>query len=113
MAGVCGIVSCSLARPMARFEGDESARKQEMLARLAPMLASARHLGPDGTAIHAEPGLGLVQFLDHQTPESVLVTGPVRDLALDLTLVADVRLDNREQLAEQLGIEQRELSSTA
>ena len=91
MAGVCGIVDASCDRGVVR-------------ALLAPMEAAMPMLGPDGLARHVADGVGLVQFLDHQTPESVTVTTPVREPSLDLTLVSDVRLDNRAELAEQIGL---------
>src|SRR4051794_7246833 len=54
MAGVCGTLDFACAT-------------EAMPERLAPMLRAAPHLGPEGIARHVEPGVGLVQFLDHQT----------------------------------------------
>ncbi len=98
MAGVCGIV-------------DASCDQGGVHALLAPMVAAMPALGPDGLARHVADGVGLVQFLDYQTPESLTVTTPVRDEILDLTLVSDVRLDNREELAERLGLAPAELAA--
>ena len=88
MSGLCGIV---------RFDGHAVAPRDldRQIARLA-------HLGPDRARSWTAGPAGLGHLMMRVTREDALDAQPLRDNAL--TLVADLRLDNREDLAATLGI---------
>lgn len=69
------------------------------LGRMANTLA---HRGPDGRHIEVNDGVGLGHCLMRVNREDWYEAQPIRDGAI--TLVADLRLDNREALAAALGI---------
>ncbi|QNA83308.1 hypothetical protein G4G27_04270 [Sphingomonas sp. So64.6b] len=69
------------------------------LGRMANTLA---HRGPDGRHIEVNDGVGLGHCLLRVNREDWYEAQPIRDGAI--TLVADLRLDNREALAAALGI---------
>lgn len=62
------------------------------------------HLGPDDSGIWTEGGCGLGHQMFHITPESLNETLPYQNSEAGLVIAADVRLDNREDLLEALGI---------
>jgi asparagine synthase (glutamine-hydrolysing) len=70
------------------------------IGRMANMLA---HRGPDGRHIAVHDGVGMGHCLMRVTQEDWYEAQPIRDGGV--TLVADVRLDNREALASELGID--------
>lgn len=79
---------------------------------LDTMLAALRHRGPDGAGSwHAGP-VGLGQQHMQLTPESVDERLPLHDSVAGLALVADCRLDNREDLCEALAVRQCEDART-
>ena len=90
MSGICGWVE-----PGSRTGGTSSAEMEEGLQ---AMLRAAGHRGPDGHGSWSEPGGALGHLALHLTPESVYEEQPLVDLDAGLVLVADVRLDNREEL---------------
>ena len=65
---------------------------------LQAMLDSMAMRGPDGSGLHVSGSVGLGHGLLRTTPESVGERQPVFDEEADCRLVADVRLDNREEL---------------
>ncbi len=71
------------------------------LERLAELMA---HRGPDGIHIRQEGGVGFGHCMLHTTPESLHENLPYAEPESGLTITADARLDNRAELAEQLGL---------
>ena len=82
-----------------RFDGDAVASRD--LERLANALA---HRGPDGRKFIADGRVALGHGLMRVTREDQFDAQPLRDRAAELTLVADLRLDNRDELATAFGI---------
>src|SRR5258708_34430820 len=70
------------------------------------MLAAARHRGPDGVREFLHGPIALGHLALHSTPESQLDRQPLQSGALSLTM--DGRLDNRDDLIQQLGLNQAE-----
>jgi len=68
------------------------------------MLAAQRVYAPDPSLIRAESGIAMGRRLAPFTPEDDHDRGPVTGAGGALMLVADVRLDNRAELAATLGI---------
>jgi asparagine synthase (glutamine-hydrolysing) len=66
--------------------------------RMAEVLA---HRGPDGRATWVDREVGLVHCMLHTTPESLTECLPRKFGAL--TITADARIDNREELISKLG----------
>lgn len=62
------------------------------------------HRGPDGRKFVVDGCAGLGHCLMRVNQEDHFEAQPIRDRVTDLTLVADCRIDNREELAEQFGI---------
>lgn len=60
------------------------------------------HRGPDGSHTWVEDNVGLGHQMLHTTPESLHEKLPF--IEEDLVITADARIDNREELAEELGI---------
>ncbi len=69
---------------------------------LQGMITSIAHRGPDGQAVWTGADVGLGQCLLHTTPESLYETLPLVDRQGELVLVADARIDNREELIRVL-----------
>jgi asparagine synthase (glutamine-hydrolysing) len=90
MSGICGIINLD-GRPVA----PES---------LDAMMQAMAYWGPDGSGVWWHGQVGLGHLLLYNTPESVHERLPYRDEAADLTITARARLDNREELADALGI---------
>jgi asparagine synthase (glutamine-hydrolysing) len=82
-----------------RFDGDAVAAGD-----LERMSATLRHRGPDGrkTVTYGEAGLG--HCLMRVNQEDLFEAQPLRDRASGINVVADCRIDNREALADRLGI---------
>ena len=83
--------------------GDVSARDIE---RQSNVLA---HRGPDGRKVWREGPIGLGHLLMRVTAEDAFDAQPVHDKKAGISLVADVRLDNREKLADALAIDEADL----
>lgn len=64
------------------------------------------HRGPDGSVIWTEDSLGLGHQMFYTTPESLNEKLPY--VEEDLVITADARIDNREELSVELGIEDKE-----
>src|SRR5262249_2370713 len=94
MSGICGIF---------RFDGKPAAKSDldRQMARLA-------HLGPDRTRTSSGGPIALGHLLMRVTREDTFDAQPIRDA--ETTLVADLRLDNREELAAALSISADSLS---
>lgn len=73
-------------------------------ADLAPMAETLKHRGPDGIRYFARHNAGIGQCMLHSTPEAMHEVLPFRDEASGLTLTADARIDNREELLTKLGL---------
>jgi len=83
-----------------RFDGREVSPHE--LERMAKVLA---HRGPDGRRFVAEGPIGLGHGLLRVNQEDLFEVQPIRDAEAGLTLVADCRIDNREDLAAEFGID--------
>ncbi|MBX9860424.1 MAG: hypothetical protein K2Y20_12670 [Sphingomonas sp.] len=81
-----------------RFEG-----QGEVARDLARMLAALRLYGAHDTADWADGAVGLGRCLHRTLPEDRFDRQPLQTPDARLTLVADVRLDNREELVAALG----------
>lgn len=73
---------------------------------LLPTIAVMGFLGPDGVTTWVEGSVALAHLALHTTPEAAHERWPLRNARGD-TLVADARLDNREELIRALGVEPR------
>ena len=82
-----------------RFDGSAVAARD--LERLENRLA---HRGPDGRKTVVAGPVGLGHGLMRITTEDQFEAQPLRDHEADVTLAADLRLDNREELAAAFGI---------
>lgn len=90
MSGIFGIIRL----PGAAVPEDE----------LAVMADTLKHRGPDGIRYGARNNAGLGHCMLYSTPESLHETLPFRDGASGLTITADARIDNREQLMKNISV---------
>ena len=88
MSAIAGIV---------RLDGAPADR-----ANLDRMLERLAHRGPDGHGSHIADSCGLGHRMLWTTPESLHERLPLTDSTGDLTLTADARIDNREELCSLL-----------
>jgi asparagine synthase (glutamine-hydrolysing) len=86
-----------------RFDGEAVSAAD--LERMAGVL---RHRGPDGRKWLADGPFGVGHCLMRVNQEDWFEAQPIQDG--DVTLVADCRIDNRDQLAEMLGLGAGELA---
>ncbi len=91
MSGICGIV---------RFDGRTVSEGD-----LERQMNAMAHLGPDRRRLWRDGSAGLGHLLMRVTQEDAFDAQPIVDRTAGLVLVADVRLDNREELAAALGID--------
>ncbi len=84
MSGICGIIN---------FDGAPVDS-----AMLEKMAQAAAYRGPDGIRYWIEGNVGLAHLALHTTPESLRERQPLVNARGDLTLVADARIDNRDEL---------------
>lgn len=82
-----------------RFDG--AAVNPRDLERMGNTLA---HRGPDGRKYVVDGPIGLGHCLMRVNNEDLFEAQPLYDREADLTLVADCRIDNREELAEAFGL---------
>lgn len=68
------------------------------------MLNSIQHRGPDGRGVWSRGPVALGHVMLHVTPESLTEHMPLVDAESGLALTADARIDNRDELAAELGI---------
>ena len=85
MSGICGVIY---------FNGGVASKEVET------MIAKIKHRGPNGVEVWQEANAGLAHLMMHITPESVYETQPLIDK--HLILVADARIDNRQELISAL-----------
>jgi asparagine synthase (glutamine-hydrolysing) len=71
-------------------------------AALKKMARAAVHRGPDGVRYYTEGAVGLAHLALNITPESAREHQPLLSERGDLVLVADARIDNREELVRTL-----------
>ena len=88
MSGICGIM---------HFDG-ASARSET----LTSMIDAAEHRGPDGIGTWRDGSVGLAHLALNVTPESEREDQPLVDRTADCVLVADARIDNRDDLTSAL-----------
>lgn len=72
-----------------------------------PVLAAMASRGPDGSRIATDGPLALAHALNATTPEAQVEPMPLRHAESSCLIAADVRLDNREDLIAELGLDQR------
>ena len=94
MSGICGILHLN-GEPVPRRDLDRQ------LTRLA-------HLGRDRSRAWCGGPIGLGHLMTHINSEELFDTQPLHDA--EMTLVADLRLDNREELAASLAIDEADLA---
>ena len=99
MSGVCGIV---------RF--DDKGLSRHDLDRQMGALAG---LGPDRARVWRGGAAGLGSLLMRTSREDALDAQPLREPSSDLTFVSDARIDNRQEIAEALDIDQTDLAGMA
>lgn len=71
------------------------------------MVKTLSHRGPDGQRSWHEGFIGLGHCLLHTTPESLLDQQPLKSPEGDLCMVADARIDNRDELVKALEMKGR------
>ena len=88
MSGICGIIHL-----------DGAPVKIEMLQK---MTAAIAYRGPDGIRYWVQSNAGLAHLALHTTPESLNEQQPLVSRRGDFVLVADARVDNRDELIRVL-----------
>jgi len=91
-----------------RFDGDRVAERD--VERLGEAMA---YRGPDGRETATAGPIGLGRCLMRVTPEDAFDVQPLTDMAGDLILVADCRLDNRDELATAFELPAPQLDRTS
>ncbi len=98
MSGICGLVNFDASRD----------RDPSMDAVLNRMIACADYRGPDGagsrSAVVASCAAALAHQALHTTPESIGERQPLASRDGEILLVADARLDTRQELISTLGV---------
>lgn len=89
---------------------DRAPVAERTLDAMATVLA---HRGPDGCRVLALDNAGLGHCLMRVTAEDRFEAQPLHDPAMGVTLVADLRLDNREAVAADCGIAADALAAMA
>jgi asparagine synthase (glutamine-hydrolysing) len=90
MAAIAGIL---------RFDGAPVATREVCL-----LMSQMSHRAPDGTSSFTGEGIALMHGALHTTPESVHEHQPIR-LGERWVLIVDGRIDNRDALARQFGLD--------
>ena len=88
MSGICGVFSLAGA-PV----------EEQLLRRMA---AASAYRGPDGVTCWTQGPAGLAHLAFHTTPEAVRERQPLLDDAGRYCLVADARIDNRDEIIPSL-----------
>ena len=78
--------------------------REASVADVRAMAARMPHRGPDGTTAWGDGAAALAHLRLAVTPESLRETQPAVHAESGVALVADVRLDGREDLAHRLGL---------
>lgn len=76
----------------------------DLNAAASSMLSAQRHYGPHGSAVAALEEAAFGRALYRLLPEDRLDSQPLIDASRTWLLVADIRIDNREELLDGLGI---------
>ncbi len=92
---------------LVRFDGRGVSQRD-----LECMAAAMRHRGPDGRRWVVDGPVGLGHCLMRVNREDVFEAQPILDREAGLTLVGDLRIDNREDIASALGMGTAELGDT-
>lgn len=79
--------------------------KPNLIKRMNDQLS---HRGPDGSAVWCKGSMALGHQMLCTTPESILEKLPFQDGKTGLVITADARIDNRKELSDMLGIEDKE-----
>ena len=82
------------------YNADGRPVERPVLERMTPVIAPR---GPDGAGHWAEGPIGVGHRLLASTPEALFEESPAISSDGQLVIAADARLDNRGELAEQLG----------
>ena len=90
MSGIFGILNCD-GKPVAQ---DDLCKMQQVL----------KHRGPDWKQFWSDGEIGLGNLMMYVTPESFHEKMPYEDSESGLTITADARLDNREELFHLLSV---------
>lgn len=98
MSGIFGIF---------RFDGERAAEGD-----LQALSQAMRRRAPDGSDLTTSGPIGLGRGLMRVTPEDAFDVQPLTDPERDLILVADCRLDNRDELGAAFGLSVGELART-
>ncbi len=93
MSGIAGIYYLD-GRPVEKMD-------------LQRMLDSIAHRGPDGSGIWTDGPVGLGHHMLWTTPESLNEKLPLTNKSGDLTITADARIDNRDELIPTLNLNGR------
>ncbi len=88
MSGILGIILL-----------DGSAVDREDLERMKERI---RHRGPDGSSCWIDGPVGLGHLMLYTTPESLAELLPASNTSDDLVITADARIDNRDELIDDL-----------
>ena len=80
-------------------------------ADIASISARLAHRGPDGAGTWAGGSIALAHRLLHSTPESLTERHPIVSRDRALVLVADARIDNRDELREALELAPAEVQT--
>lgn len=87
------------------FYRDGRSVKPEQIKEINDKLS---HRGLNGSAVWTDGSVALGHQMLHTTPESLHEKLPFEDEDSGLVITADARIDNRKELSEMLGIEDRE-----
>ena len=90
MSGICGIYNTN-GEPVATED-------------LLTMMGSMAHWGPDDSGIWQDGNVALGHLMLVSTPEAEYEKMPCQNESGNLVITADARVDNRDELAERLGI---------
>ena len=86
------------------YHRDGRPQDSSILSRLAE---SMEHRGPDGTDVWQNGSIALGHCMLRTTPESLNEKLPYADNNTRLVITSDARIDNRDELASQLGLPER------
>ena len=93
MSGIAGILY---------FDGDADSRPA-----VSCLVNAMSHRGPEGNSLWIQNNVGFGHCLLRSTPESFHENLPHTDFSSSLTITADARIDNRNELFAKLGLHNR------
>ena len=94
MSGIAGILY---------FDGDSDAHPA-----VSRLVNAMSHRGPEGNNLWIKNNVGFGHCLLRSTPESFHENLPHTDISSSLTITADARIDNRNDLIAKLGLHNRD-----